>query len=287
MAIDVVDIVTKGRHPLRGLTATLTAERAAEPPRRFVTRGAALRRDRRGAGRGAGARAAAVARQILFGVAIHAPGHPAGHDLRGSALTDRKPYLDAVRGIAVVIMVAAHVTDAWTRDADRHDTRFFVTVFVNGLGAPFFLLLAGVALAMAAESRARTIGRRRCRPVRPRQGLAGVRARVPLPAPGAAARLGPARQPAQGRHPQRDGRRDGGRRVDLAPRGHTRRAHCRVRARRRRCSRSSRRRCGTPQWVGWLPRSDRVVSAGRRPTGRRSRCSRGRASSLPARSRAS
>jgi putative redox protein len=36
MAIDVVDIVTKGRHPLRGMTVTLTAERAAEPPRRFV-----------------------------------------------------------------------------------------------------------------------------------------------------------------------------------------------------------------------------------------------------------
>ncbi len=55
-------------------------------------------------------------------------------------------------------MVAAHVTDAWTREADRHDDRFFMTVFVNGLGAPMFLLLAGVALAMAAESRARTIG---------------------------------------------------------------------------------------------------------------------------------
>jgi putative redox protein len=37
MAIDVVDIVTKGRHPLRGLTASLSAERAAEPPRRFVS----------------------------------------------------------------------------------------------------------------------------------------------------------------------------------------------------------------------------------------------------------
>lgn len=37
MAIDVVDIVTKGRHPLRGLTARLSAERAAEPPRRFVS----------------------------------------------------------------------------------------------------------------------------------------------------------------------------------------------------------------------------------------------------------
>jgi putative redox protein len=37
MAVDVVDIITKGRHPLRGLSATLQAERAAEPPRRFVT----------------------------------------------------------------------------------------------------------------------------------------------------------------------------------------------------------------------------------------------------------
>lgn len=36
MAIDVVDIVTKGRHDLRGLEATLTAERAADPPRRFL-----------------------------------------------------------------------------------------------------------------------------------------------------------------------------------------------------------------------------------------------------------
>lgn len=36
MAVDVVDIVTKGRHPLTALTAHLTAERAPEPPRRFV-----------------------------------------------------------------------------------------------------------------------------------------------------------------------------------------------------------------------------------------------------------
>lgn len=37
MAVDVVDIVVKGRHPLAAVTATLTAERAAEPPRRFVS----------------------------------------------------------------------------------------------------------------------------------------------------------------------------------------------------------------------------------------------------------
>ena len=37
MAVDVADIITKGRHELRGLTARLTAERAADPPRRFVS----------------------------------------------------------------------------------------------------------------------------------------------------------------------------------------------------------------------------------------------------------
>jgi putative redox protein len=36
MAIDVVDIVTKGRHPLTALSADLVAERAVDPPRRFV-----------------------------------------------------------------------------------------------------------------------------------------------------------------------------------------------------------------------------------------------------------
>jgi putative redox protein len=36
MAVDVVDIVVKGRHPLTGLTATLVAQRAEEPPRRFT-----------------------------------------------------------------------------------------------------------------------------------------------------------------------------------------------------------------------------------------------------------
>jgi hypothetical protein len=63
-----------------------------------------------------------------------------------------------VRGVAVVVMVAAHVIDAWTQEADRHDDRYFNTVFINGLAAPLFLLLAGLALAMAAESRARRVG---------------------------------------------------------------------------------------------------------------------------------
>ncbi len=36
MAVDVVHILTKGRHPFSGVRATLTGSRAEEVPRRFV-----------------------------------------------------------------------------------------------------------------------------------------------------------------------------------------------------------------------------------------------------------
>jgi putative redox protein len=36
MSIDVVDILTKGRHPVTGLRVAITAERAQEPPRRVT-----------------------------------------------------------------------------------------------------------------------------------------------------------------------------------------------------------------------------------------------------------
>jgi putative redox protein len=36
MAIDVVDIVTKGRHDLKGLEATIAGTRREDPPRHFV-----------------------------------------------------------------------------------------------------------------------------------------------------------------------------------------------------------------------------------------------------------
>jgi putative redox protein len=36
MSVDVTDILLRGRHALRGLRSQLTAERAQEPPHRFV-----------------------------------------------------------------------------------------------------------------------------------------------------------------------------------------------------------------------------------------------------------
>lgn len=35
MSVDVVDILKKGRHPITSLATRLTAQRAAQPPRRF------------------------------------------------------------------------------------------------------------------------------------------------------------------------------------------------------------------------------------------------------------
>jgi uncharacterized membrane protein len=63
-----------------------------------------------------------------------------------------------LRGLAVIIMVEAHVVDAWTRDADRHGAFYMYAVFLAGLAAPLFLFLAGVALSMAACARCSTIG---------------------------------------------------------------------------------------------------------------------------------
>ena len=72
----------------------------------------------------------------------------------------RKPYLDWLRGIAVIVMVAAHVTDAWTRVEDRERTLYGYTVFIAGLAAPLFLFLAGLTLSMAASARAASVGHR-------------------------------------------------------------------------------------------------------------------------------
>jgi uncharacterized membrane protein len=90
-------------------------------------------------------------------VAFDPARHRTGHELRGQSLT-RKLYLDWLRGVAVIVMVGAHVTDAWTRPDDRQGTLYAITVFIAGLAAPLFLFLAGLTLSMAAAARAESVG---------------------------------------------------------------------------------------------------------------------------------
>ena len=67
----------------------------------------------------------------------------------------RRHYLDWLRGIAVLIMIEAHTIDSWTQVADRSRPLYAWGILIGGFGAPMFLLLAGVALALAAGSRIR------------------------------------------------------------------------------------------------------------------------------------
>lgn len=67
----------------------------------------------------------------------------------------RRTYLDVLRGVAVLVMIEAHVIDSWTRASDRASRGFGESMILGGFGAPLFLFLAGVAVAMSAGSKAR------------------------------------------------------------------------------------------------------------------------------------
>jgi uncharacterized membrane protein len=71
-----------------------------------------------------------------------------------------------VRGIAVLVMLEAHVLDSWTRPVDRSSIAFRNLTILGGFGAPLFLWLAGVALVLAAEA---SLGRGQGRGVAARQ----------------------------------------------------------------------------------------------------------------------
>src|SRR5688572_21099148 len=75
-----------------------------------------------------------------------------------SAGTVRHAYLDRVRGLAVLIMIEAHVLDSWTSVADRSHRGFGYAMMLGGFGAPLFLFLAGVAVVLAAGSKYRKTG---------------------------------------------------------------------------------------------------------------------------------
>src|ERR1019366_7889729 len=74
----------------------------------------------------------------------------------------RFPFLDWMRGLAVVIMIQCHTFNSFTR-VDLHDGGPYVlTRFVGGMAAPLFLLMAGMTTAFPMES----LERREPKPLR-------------------------------------------------------------------------------------------------------------------------
>ncbi|MCC6163991.1 MAG: DUF1624 domain-containing protein [Acidobacteria bacterium] len=68
----------------------------------------------------------------------------------------RAGYIDWMRGLAVLVMILAHVIDAWTVTGPARQTRgYFWFMVIAGMGAPMFLWLAGLAVPLAAHARMR------------------------------------------------------------------------------------------------------------------------------------
>lgn len=67
----------------------------------------------------------------------------------------RRLYLDWLRGVAVLIMIEAHLLDAWTAVGERDGRVFSLALLVGGIGAPLFLFLAGISVPLSAAAKMR------------------------------------------------------------------------------------------------------------------------------------
>ena len=65
----------------------------------------------------------------------------------------RFAYIDWLRGLACLMMFTVHGYDAWLSPALREGQLYGWTQFMGSIPAPLFLFLAGVSLAVVADSR--------------------------------------------------------------------------------------------------------------------------------------
>jgi uncharacterized membrane protein len=70
----------------------------------------------------------------------------------------RRPYIDWLRGLAVLIMMEWHALDAWTTPEARATEGFRIAALLGGWAAPLFLFLAGVAIPFAGAATMKKTG---------------------------------------------------------------------------------------------------------------------------------
>ena len=64
----------------------------------------------------------------------------------------RFPFLDWMRGLAVLIMIQCHTFNSFTRVDLRDGGPYVMTQFIGGMAAPLFLFMAGMTTAFQMES---------------------------------------------------------------------------------------------------------------------------------------
>src|SRR5260370_5337065 len=67
-------------------------------------------------------------------------------------LVKRFPFLDWMRGLAVVVMIQCHTFNSLTRMDLRDGGPYVLTQFIGGMAAPLLLLMAGMTTAFQMES---------------------------------------------------------------------------------------------------------------------------------------
>jgi uncharacterized membrane protein len=64
----------------------------------------------------------------------------------------RLPFLDWMRGLAIVVMIQCHTFNSFARTEARDGGAYVMSQFVGGMAAPLFLFMAGMTLAFQMES---------------------------------------------------------------------------------------------------------------------------------------
>src|SRR3954463_13636571 len=64
----------------------------------------------------------------------------------------RFPFLDWMRGLAVLIMIQCHTFNSFTRLDLRGGGPYVLTQFIGGMAAPLFLFMAGMTMGFQMES---------------------------------------------------------------------------------------------------------------------------------------
>ena len=72
----------------------------------------------------------------------------------------RLPFLDWMRGLAVVIMIQCHVFNSFTRFDLRQSRLYIWTQFIGGMAAPLFLFMAGMTSGFQMDRLDRRLMRR-------------------------------------------------------------------------------------------------------------------------------